>query len=30
VEVMGTMVTFIDKNGNGSRYEILNGNPKGI
>jgi len=30
VEVMGDSATFIDRNGTGSRYDILKGNPKGL
>lgn len=29
LEVMGNTATFTDKEGTGSRYEILKGNPKG-
>ncbi len=30
LEVMGNSATFTDKDGTGSRYEILKGNPKGL
>jgi hypothetical protein len=30
LEVTGTTATFTDKDGTGSRYEILKGNPKGL
>jgi hypothetical protein len=30
LEVMGNTATFTDKEGTGSRYEILKGNPKGL
>ena len=30
VEVSGNTATFTDKDGTGSRYEILKGNPKGL
>jgi hypothetical protein len=30
LEVMGNTATFTDKDGTGSRYEILKGNPKGL
>jgi hypothetical protein len=30
LEVAGNIATFTDKDGTGSRYEILKGNPKGL
>jgi hypothetical protein len=30
IEVVGNTATFTDEDGNGSRYEILKGNPKGL
>src|SRR5262249_16819391 len=30
VEVMGNFVTYTDRDGTGTRYEILKGNPKGL
>jgi hypothetical protein len=30
LDVMGNTVTFTDKSGTGSRYEIVKGNPQGL
>ena len=30
LEVMGNTATFTDKDGTGTRYEILKGNPKAL